>query len=299
MLPEIIRKILGNYETDNFGSKTNLARMLTCGKLSGTGKLLILPVDQGFEHGPGKSFSINPAAYDPNYHFQLALRGKVSAYAAPLGMLEGGMGNQGTMPLILKMNSSNSLSMEEPDQAVTATVNDALRLGCVAVGFTLYPGSKNYNLMIEEAREMIKEAKYYGLAVVIWSYPRGGKLSKTAETSLDVIAYGAHMACLLGGHIIKVKLPTDNIEYDQGCYLDVDSLKKRVRVIKQACFDNRRLVVFSGGKSKDEQSILSEVKAINLGGGDGSIIGRNSFQRSKEDAISLLDKISTIYCGNV
>lgn len=294
-MSEIITKILSNYPADNPGSKTNLARILMNGKLGGTGKLVILPVDQGFEHGPAKSFFINQSAYDPSYHFQLAAEAQLSAYAAPLGMLETDINHTISMPLILKMNSSNSLSAQEPEQAITANVNDALRLGCVAIGLTLYPGSNNYNFMVEQAREIIQEAKYYGLAVVIWSYPRGGKIDKSAESSLDIIAYGAHMACLLGAHIIKVKLPIDNIEYDKDYYKDTDTLEKRIRLIKQACFDGKRLVVFSGGNNKDENSILREIKAIHYGGGNGSIIGRNSFQRPKKEALSLLDKISTIY----
>ena len=300
IVPEVVCKILNNYESDNQGSKLNLARMLMHGKLAGTGKLLILPVDQGFEHGPGKSFSINPLSYDPGYHFQLAVDANLSAYAAPLGMLENGIKCVNTMPLILKMNSSNALSLGgEPDQAITASVDDALRLGCVAVGLTLYPGSQNYNSMVEEAREIIKEAKCYGLAVVVWSYPRGGELSKSAETSLDVVAYGAHMACLLGAHIVKVKAPSNQVEYDKECYHDIDSLKERVKIIKQACFGGRRLVVFSGGNNKDEDLILEEVSAIKDGGGDGSIIGRNSFQRPKQEALSLLNKITTLYKNNV
>ncbi len=298
MISEAVHKILQNYASENQGSRINLTRMLMHGKLSGTGKLLILPVDQGFEHGPGKSFSTNPNAYDPNYHLQLALEAGISAYAAPLGMLAN-LGCSGTtMPLILKMNSSNSLSEHEPDQAITSTVQDALQLGCTGIGLTLYPGSTNYNSMVEEAREIIREAKYYGLVTVLWSYARGGKLTKTAETSLDVISYGAHMACLLGAHIIKVKPPTSNVEYDENYYSQTQTLTQRIKTIKQACFNGKRLVVFSGGNSKDNESILNEIKAINEGGGDGSIIGRNSFQRPKDKALALLDEISTIYKNN-
>ena len=298
MAPEIINKILLNYETDSQGTKTNLARILMNGKLSGTGKLLILPVDQGFEHGPAKSFAINNKAYDPSYHFTLAVAAGVSAYAAPIGMLESGVRCANTMPLILKMNNSNALASDEPDQAITASVHDALRLGCVAIGITLYPGSKNFNSMVEKTREIIKEAKYYGLVVVIWSYPRGGGITKAGETSLDVIAYGAHIACLLGGHIIKVKLPSSNIEYDKEYYSpDISSLKSRIKLVKQACFDGKRLVVFSGGKNTDAGYILEQVQAIKSGNGDGSIIGRNSFQRPKTEALSLLNRVAEIYKG--
>src|SRR5882724_7684129 len=125
-----VAKILANYESDNPGTKANLARMLMHGKLGGTGKMLILPVDQGNEHGPARSFAPNPPAYDPHYHFQLAIDAGLSAYASVLGMLEAGADTfAGQIPTILKMNSSNSLATAK-DQAVTASVGDALRLGC-------------------------------------------------------------------------------------------------------------------------------------------------------------------------
>src|SRR5271167_4136398 len=209
-----VKKMLDWYESDNPGTKSNLARILMEGKLGGTGKLVILPVDQGFEHGPARSFAPNPPAYDPHYHFQLAIDAGLSAYAAPLGMIEAGAGTfAGQIPTILKLNSANSLSRlkEDADQAVTASVGDALRLGCSAIGFTIYPGSDAAYAQFEEIRELAEEAKSVGLAVVIWSYPRGGDLSKPAETAVDICAYAAHMAALLGAHIIKVKPPTNVI----------------------------------------------------------------------------------------
>src|SRR6201999_4004801 len=156
-----VKKILDNYESDNPGTKGNLARMLMHGRLGGTGKMVILPVDQGFEHGPARSFAPNPDAYDPHYHFQLAVDAGLNAYAAPLGMLEAGAGTfAGAIPLILKVNSSNSLTPKDqaPDQAVTATVQDALRLGCSAIGYTIYPGSHQVPEMMEELRELTLEA---------------------------------------------------------------------------------------------------------------------------------------------
>ena len=298
-----VKKILDNYESDNPGTKANLARILMQGKLGGTGKLVILPVDQGFEHGPARSFAANPAAYDPHYHFQLAIDAGLSAYAAPLGMIEAGADSfAGSIPTILKVNSANSHSQLK-DQAVTGSVADALRLGCSAIGFTIYPGSDEQYGMMEEIREMAEEAKAVGLAVVIWSYPRGGKLSKEGETAIDVTAYAAHMAALLGAHIIKVKPPTEFIEQAEAkkVYeaqkIDVSTLKARIAHVVQSCFNGRRLVVFSGGASKDEKGLLDEIRQIRDGGGTGAIIGRNSFQRPREDALRLLDNILKIYKG--
>jgi len=216
-LTPAVQKILSWYESDNPGTKANLARILMAGRLGGTGKLVILPVDQGFEHGPARSFAVNPAAYDPHYHFQMAVDAELSAYAAPLGMIEAGAATfAGAIPTILKVNSANSLARDKegPSQAVTGSVQDALRLGCSAIGFTIYPGSDNAFGMMEDLRSLAEEAKAYGLAVVVWSYPRGGDLSKAGETGVDICSYAAHMAALLGAHIIKVKPPTAHLELD-------------------------------------------------------------------------------------
>ncbi|MFN7174102.1 MAG: class I fructose-bisphosphate aldolase [Thermaurantiacus tibetensis] len=296
-----VRRILDGYESDNPGTKANLARMLMAGRLGGTGKMVILPVDQGFEHGPARSFAVNPPAYDPHYHFRLAIDAGLNAYAAPLGMLEAGADTfAGQIPTILKVNSSNSWATAK-DQAVTASVDDALRLGCAAIGLTIYPGSEQFDEMVEEARELIAEAKAVGLAAVVWSYPRGGKLSKEGELALDVGAYAAHLACLIGAHIVKVKLPTDHIEqadarkaYEGG---DWSTQAKRVAHVVQSCFEGRRLVVFSGGATKGADAVFEDARAIRDGGGNGSIIGRNSFQRPRDEALALLDRIIRIYLG--
>ena len=296
-----VRRILANYESDNPGTKANLARILMQGKLGGTGRVVILPVDQGFEHGPARSFAPNPAAYDPHYHFQLAIDAGLSAYAAPLGMIEAGADTfAGQIPTILKVNSANSLARMK-DQAVTGSVQDALRLGCAAIGFTIYPGSDDQFEMMEEIREMAEEAKAVGLAVVMWSYPRGGDLTKEAETAFDICAYAAHMAALLGAHIIKVKPPTDKIGLEAAAksYAGIDSstLAKRIEHVVQSCFNGKRLVVFSGGEAKDLDGILNEIRELAAGGATGSIIGRNTFQRPRDEAIAMLNTIIDIYKG--
>ncbi len=297
------RDILSWYESDNPGTKGNIARILGTGKLGGTGKMIILPVDQGFEHGPARSFAPNPAAYDPHYHFQMAIDAGLNAYAAPLGMLEQGAGTfAGQIPTILKMNSANSWARPR-DQAVTASVDDALRLGCAAIGFTIYPGSDDCFAMMEEFRELALEAKSVGLATVLWSYPRGGDISKDGETALDVGAYAAHIAALMGAHIIKVKLPSDHLEQVDAKKVyekhDVPrkTMAERVKHVVQSCFNGKRIVVFSGGAAKGEDSIYDDARAIRDGGGNGSIIGRNTFQRSREDALKMLDKLVGIYLG--
>ncbi len=296
-----VKAILANYESDNPGTKANLARMLMQGRLGGTGKMVILPVDQGFEHGPARSFAPNPDAYDPHYHYQLAIDAGLSAYAAPLGMLEAGADTfAGQIPTILKVNSSNSWATGI-NQAVTGGVDDALRLGCAAIGFTIYPGADDVFDMMEEFRELAAEAKSVGLATVLWSYPRGGDLKKEDELALDVGAYAAHMAALLGAHIIKVKLPSDHIaqkdakkSYDGH---DFSALSSRVSHVVKSCLNGRRLVVFSGGATKGADAVYDDAIAIRDGGGNGSIIGRNTFQRPRAEAMAMLDRIVSIYLG--
>jgi class I fructose-bisphosphate aldolase len=306
MINETIKKILSHYEGENAGVKANLYKLLMTGKLAGTGKLVILPVDQGFEHGPDRTFAMNPLSYDPHYHFKLAIDAGLNAFAAPLGMIQAGAETfAGQIPLILKMNSNNSLMSENSNtnQAITASVDDALRLGCSAIGFTIYPASDFSFDMYEEISAMIEDARSKGIPTVIWSYPRGGSLPKEHETSVDVVSYGAHIACLLGAHIIKVKPPKSSIfdkkakEAYEKESVKTSTLKERVEIIKRACFDGKRIVIFSGGEVKDDASVLEEVKQIASGGGFGSIIGRNAFQRKREDALNLLNKVVEAYKG--
>ena len=300
-----VREILSYYDSDNGSVRNNLSRMLNNGKLAGTGKFVILPVDQGFEHGPARSFAMNPAAYDPRYHFQLAIDAGCNAFAAPLGLLEAGVAEYaGEIPLILKVNNHDVLNDEkDPAPSMTASVKDALRLGAAAVGLTIYPGSTQEKSMYEEARAVGEEAKANGLPLVIWSYPRGSGISKQGETALDVVAYAAQIAAQLGANIIKVKPPTAFIEqaeakkvYDAQ-KIPLEPLSARIQHVMQAAFAGRRIVIFSGGVKETDDSLLNTVRGINAGGGYGSIIGRNSFQRPKAEAIALLGKVIDIYKG--
>src|SRR5690349_9806335 len=212
-----VREILSWYRSENPGVLTNLYRLLQHGRLGGTGHMIILPVDQGFEHGPESSFAPNPPAYDPLYHFQLAIDAGLSAYASLLGFLEVGAAEYaGQVPLILKLNSHDLLHPEdEPLTGQTASVRDALRLGCVAIGYTIYPGTAERRLQYEQLRELTEEAKSAGLAVVVWAYPRGDGISKDDRTALDLVAYAVHIAAQLGAHIIKTKLPTANLALEE------------------------------------------------------------------------------------
>jgi fructose-bisphosphate aldolase, class I len=297
-----VRQILSWYSSDNPGVLNNLARLLNTGTLAGTGKIVILPVDQGFEHGPARSFAPNPAGYDPDYHYQLAIDSGCNAYAAPLGFLEAGAVKfAGQMPTILKLNNSDSLAKVEPCSAVTGSVKDALRLGCTAIGFTIYPGSAARNTQYEEIRELILEAKEHGLPTIIWAYPRGTGMAKEGEQAIDVTAYGAQIACQLGAHIVKVKPPKDVVYQDEAkkvfekYQIPTKTLADRVRHVVQSCFAGKRVVIFSGGEAKDDASVMEEVRQIAAGGGFGSIMGRNAFQRPRDAALKLLGDVMNVY----
>ena len=306
MMTTRVREILSWYGSDNPGTLTNLARLFGAGTLAGTGRLVILPVDQGFEHGPGRSFGMNPPAYDPNYHFRLAIETGCSAFAAPLGFLEAGArAHAGEIPLILKLNSHDLLADDpDPSQAIYGSVEDALRLGCVGIGYTIYPGSARRLEMYEGLRDAARAAKGAGLAVVVWSYPRGGGLSKEGETAIDVTAYAAHIAAELGAHVVKVKLPSAHVEQAEakkvyeGKKIPVATLADRVRHVVEATFGGRRIVIFSGGATKvHDADVLAEARAIRDGGGFGSIMGRNSFQRPEAAAKKLLGDVMRTYAG--
>jgi class I fructose-bisphosphate aldolase len=297
-----VKQILSWYSSDNPGVLNNLARLLNHGTLGGTGKLVILPVDQGFEHGPARSFAPNPPAYDPDYHYQLAVDAGCNAYAAPLGFLEAGAVKfAGQVPTILKLNNSDSLAKVEPCSAVTGSVKDALRLGCSAIGFTIYPGSAARNTMYEEIRELILEAKEHGLPTVMWAYPRGGSMAKEGEQAIDVTAYGAQIACQLGAHIVKVKPPKDVVYQEEAkkvfekYAIPTKTLADRVKHVVQSCFAGKRIVIFSGGEAKDTPSVLEEVKQLAAGGAFGSIMGRNAFQRPRDEALKLLGDVMSVF----
>ncbi len=298
-----VKEILSWYSSENPGVKANLARLMNHGRLAGTGKFVILPVDQGFEHGPARSFAPNAPGYDPRYHVELAIEAGCNAYAAPLGFIEHVASDYaGDIPLILKLNNSDSLSKGiEPCSAITGSVEDALRLGCTAIGYTIYPGSGDRNIQYETLRELILEAKAVGLPTVVWSYPRGAGLSKDGETAVDVAGYAAQIAAQLGAHIIKIKPPKKHLEVKEAAVafekagIPIETLSDRVREVIRSAFNGRRIVIFSGGEAKGTEEVLAEVTEIAAGGGFGSILGRNAFQRPRAEAIKLLHAVMEIH----
>jgi class I fructose-bisphosphate aldolase len=300
-----VKQILSWYGSDNPGTRANLARLLNSGRLAGTGKLVILPVDQGFEHGPTRTYAPNPAGYDPEYHVQLAVDSGCNAYAAPLGFIEA-VADQyaGQIPLILKLNNSDVLAkVPQPISALTGSVEDALRLGCAAIGYTIYPGSGARNEQYEILRELTLEAKRVGLPVITWAYPRGAGISKDGETAVDVCAYAAQIAAQLGAHIIKVKPPKAHLEVPEAkaafekAGIATDTLEARVREVVRSAFNGKRIVIFSGGEAKGTDAVLDEVRGLAAGGAFGSIMGRNAFQRPRAEALDLLRSVMDIFAA--
>ncbi|KRE52519.1 class I fructose-bisphosphate aldolase [Phycicoccus sp. Soil748] len=300
-----VEEILSWYPASSHRTLANLRRILEQGRTGGSGKLVVLPVDQGVEHGPARSFAANPAGYDPRYHARLALDAGCSAHALPLGAAELVAPTYATeLPLILKCNGSDSLyTGADPEPAVVATVEDALRLECAAVGFTIYPGSAARNHMYEDLRRLARDAAEAGLPLVVWSYPRGSGVSTEGRTAVDVVAYAAHLACQLGAHVVKVKPPTHLIENDaaraalEKAGVPLETLADRVRHVVQSAFDGHRIVIFSGGAAKETAAVLEENRQTALGGGFGTIMGRNSFQRPHQEAIQLLHNVMDIHLG--
>ncbi len=302
-IPERVKEILSWYRSDSNAVLNNLYKLLMTGTLAGTGKLVIFPVDQGFEHGPARSFGMNALGYDARYHIDLAIDSGSNAYAAPYGQIATVAHDYiGQIPLIVKVNNSDSLyTSKNSASAITCSVKEALRVGASAIGFTIYPGSALRKEMYQEIREMSEEARSYGLPTVLWAYARGEQISKEGETAVDVIAYSAQIACQLGAHIVKVKPPTKHIEQEAArkVYekekIKIDTLEDRVRHVVQSCFNGKRIVIFSGGEAKGDAEVMADIRGIHAGGGFGSIMGRNVFQRSKADGVKLLKDIIAVY----
>jgi class I fructose-bisphosphate aldolase len=250
-----------------------------------------------------RSFGPNAAGNDPEYHAQLAIDSGCNAYAAPLGQLEAVAGKiAGQIPLILKLNNSDTLAkIGEPCSALTGSVEDALRLGCVGIGYTIYPGSGQRNQMYQDLRELTAESKRKGLAVIVWSYPRGAGLSKAGETAVDVACYAAHIAAQLGAHVIKVKPPTEHIEFEDSKKVyaknpvKLETLADRTKHVIDNTFGGKRVVIFSGGEAKSTDAVLEDVRQMAKGGSFGSIMGRNAFQRPRAEGLALLNDVIKIF----
>ena len=279
------------------GKRARLTRMMY-EHGPGGGTLLVLPIDQGLEHGPVDFFA-NPDSLDPDYEWRLALKGNFSAIALHIGLAQKFMSRYaGTVPLILKINGKTSVPPDtQAFSPLTATVEDAVRLGADAVGYTLYVGSPAQDRDIAQAAQVRADCDRFGMPLIVWAYPRGEAISKKGgKESLYAIEYAARVAEEVGADVVKVNYPVAS-EKDQEAPAPYNTMKLRPdeafqRVVHCA---GRTLVLVSGGEKVDDQEMLSKVRSSMRAGATGIIFGRNLWQRRYEDALEITRKVHAIF----
>ncbi len=256
----------------------------------GNGTLLVLPIDQGLEHGP-VDFLTNPPSADPEYQWRLALEGGYSAIACHWGLARQYMKKYaGKVPLILKINGKSTIPDDtEALSSPTATVEDAVSLGADAVGYTLYVGSPRQDEDISRLMEVRQACELWGMPLVVWAYPRGGEIEKKGgRDSLYAVDYAARMAHELGADIIKLNVPKkgpkDAQMPKQYQELEWDYAGGAARVIASA---QRSLVLFSGGSKLSDDDVMDKARTVMEQGATGLIFGRNMWQRPFDEALAI------------
>jgi class I fructose-bisphosphate aldolase len=286
-----------NLDTLNIslGKKTRLHRMMyNFGP--GNGKLMILPIDQGLEHGP-IDFLDNPESEHPHFQFELAVKGGFSAVACHVGLANKYYSEYaGKIPLVLKLNGRTNIpANDDAFSACDASVEDAVRLGADAVGYTLFVGSPRQADDIAQLTEVRKDAEKHGLPLIVWAYPRGSAIeSKGGIDSLYAVDYAAREALELGADVVKVNFPTPVNKYCPEKYQMTKDWDLGQRIRKVRLSAGRSFLIFSGGSKISEDELLDRVKAGIINGGNGVIFGRNLWQRPFDEAVELARKISTI-----
>ena len=279
------------------GKRTRLRRLLfEFGP--GNGTLILLPIDQGIEHGP-RDFFPNPASKDPEYQFRLAAEAGYSAIACQIGLASRYYPDYaGQVPLILKVNGKTDIpSSDEALSTCNASVEDAVRLGADAVGYTLYVGSPRQDQDLAQLRGIREDCERYGMPLVIWSYPRGAALdSKGGQTTFYAIDYAARMAMEMGADVVKLNMPKIDGEKDKltpAPYNEMDVTQEEA--IRQCVASaGRSLVVLSGGSKIDDDQLLQQTRFIMEAGGSGVIYGRNVWQREWGEALEIIEQIKEI-----
>jgi class I fructose-bisphosphate aldolase len=284
------------------GKRTRLRRLLfEFGPGSGT--LLLLPIDQGIEHGP-RDFFPNPASKDPEYQFRLAAEAGYSAIACQIGLAEKYYPDYaGQVPLLLKVNGKTDVaSSAEALSTTNASVEDAVRLGADAVGYTLYVGSPRQDDDLHQLKGVREDCDRYGMPLVIWAYPRGSAIdAKGGRDSFYAIDYGARMAMEMGADVVKLNLPKIDPEKDRDApapYNEVEvSQEEAVRQVVESA--GRSLVVLSGGSKMSDDQLLGQTRYIMEAGGTGVIYGRNVWQREWSEANEIIEQIKEIMLSSV
>ncbi len=272
------------------GKRTRLHRMLyKYGPANGT--LMFLPIDQGLEHGP-RDFFVNPPAKDPEFQLRLAKEGNFSGIVFQIGIAEKYMEKYaGEVPLVLKLNGKTEIpSDKQAFSPLLASVEDAVRLGADAVGYTLYVGSPRQDDDFLQFRKVREDADRYGLPVIVWAYPRGEAIeTKGGRESLYAIDYAARVASEAGADIVKINVPKIDPEKDAASPKPYNSMhvtrEEAVRMVVESA--GKALVLFSGGEMEGDEDIVTKARIAMEGGATGLIFGRNMWQRPFDEAIQL------------
>lgn len=269
----------------------------------GNGTLMLLPIDQGIEHGP-RDFFPNPASKDPDYQFRLAAEAGYSALACQIGMAEKYYPDYaGQVPLILKVNGKTDIpSSAHAFSACNASVEDAVRLGADAVGYTLYVGSPRQDEDLAQLREVREDCDRFGMPLVVWSYPRGEAIdAKGGATSFYAIDYAARLAMEMGADVVKINMPTINPEKDRDTQPPYDEMNVTADEAMRQCVESagRALVVLSGGSKVDDETVIDHARSVMQAGGSGVIFGRNVWQREWNDALEIIARIKETLLANV
>ncbi len=279
------------------GKRTRLRRLLyEFGP--GNGTLLFLPIDQGIEHGP-RDFFPNPESKDPEYEFRLAAEAGYSAIACQIGMATKYYpAYAGQLPLLLKINGKTDIpSSDEAFSSLNASVEDAVRLGADAVGYTLYVGSPRQDEDLKQLQGVREDCDRYGMPLVVWSYPRGKAVdAKGGKESFYAIDYAARMAMEMGADVIKLNMPKVNPETDKDAPAPYNEMEITQEEAIRQCVASagRSLVILSGGSKVDDETLLGQAKMIMEAGGSGCIFGRNVWQREWSEANEIVSQIKEI-----
>ena len=269
----------------------------------GNGTLMLLPIDQGIEHGP-RDFFPNPASKDPDYQFRLAAEAGYSALACQIGMAEKYYPDYaGQVPLILKVNGKTDIpSSAQALSTCNASVEDAVRLGADAVGYTLYVGSPRQDEDLAQLKVVREDCDRYGMPLVIWSYPRGEAVDgKGGATSFYAIDYAARLAMEMGADVVKLNMPKIDPAKDKDAQPPYDEMEVTADEAMRHCVESagRSLVVLSGGSKVDDATVLDHTRSIMEAGGSGVIFGRNVWQRDWDDALEIIGKIKETLLASV
>ncbi len=290
------RATIGSMDVE-LGKRTRLTRLLYQTGLK-NGTLLLLPIDQGLEHGPIDFFS-NPDAADPEYQAKLALQGNYNGIVYHIGLAKKYMRNYaGRVPLVLKINGKTTVPSDaEAFSPVDATVEDAVRLGADAVGYTLYVGSPAQDRDFLQFTKIRTECDRYGMPLIVWAYPRGSAIeAKGGRDSIYAVDYAARVACELGADIVKLNVPEYDAAKAANCPKPYDKLALSYRegVAKVVESAGRTMVLFSGGSKMGDDDLLEKARITMEEGATGLIFGRNMWQRPLADGIAITKQVQTI-----